>query len=86
MPYNIYGDLKKGEVVIRLQEMGYQVKSVNALNRIMEEMGLHENTGSGWLTTTKGLDYAMGSEPCFNEISWHATLVDTVAGYLDNKR
>ena len=39
MPYNYKGDLYKIEIVKRLQNMGFDVKSVNALNKIMEKMG-----------------------------------------------
>lgn len=40
MPYNYKGDLYKREIVKKLQDMGLDVKSVNALNKIMEKMGL----------------------------------------------
>lgn len=40
MPYNYKGDLYKGEIVKKLQDMGYNVKSVNALNKIMEKNGI----------------------------------------------
>ena len=40
MPYNALGDLYKIEVVKRLQKMGCNVKSVHALNLILEKMGL----------------------------------------------
>ena len=83
MAYNCYGDLRKGEVMVRLREMGYPVKSVNALNNILAEMGILQKTASGWLTTDKGLEYSLGNTPCFNEIAWHATLVEAVAEYLD---
>ena len=39
MPYNIYGDLTKRDIVLRLQERGENVKSVQALNSILKEMG-----------------------------------------------
>ena len=39
MPYNCKGDLYKIEIVKKLQNMGHDVKSVNALNKIMEKMG-----------------------------------------------
>lgn len=38
MPYNYKGDLYKREIVKKLQDMGLDVKSVNALNKIMEKM------------------------------------------------
>lgn len=37
MPYNCKGDLYKIEIVKKLQNMGFDVKSVNALNKIMEK-------------------------------------------------
>ena len=40
MPYNALGDLYKIEVVKRLQKMGCNVKSVHALNLILEKMGI----------------------------------------------
>lgn len=40
MPYNFNGDLYKKEIVGTLQKMGYRdIKSVNALNKIMEKWG-----------------------------------------------
>ena len=40
MPYNCKGDLYKIEIVKKLQNLGFDVKSVNALNKIMEKMGV----------------------------------------------
>ena len=40
MPYNYKGDLYKREIVKKLQDMGLDVKSVNALNKIMEKNGI----------------------------------------------
>lgn len=37
MPYNYKGDLYKREIVKKLQDVGLDVKSVNALNKIMEK-------------------------------------------------
>ena len=51
MPYNCKGDLYKIEIVKKLQNMGFDVKSVNALNKIMEKMGLLIHYGNGWCTT-----------------------------------
>lgn len=39
MPYNCKGDLYKIEIVKKLQNLGFDVKSVNALNKIMEKNG-----------------------------------------------
>ena len=43
MPYNYLGDLYKGEIVCRLQEMGYSIKNVHELNLILEKMGILEH-------------------------------------------
>lgn len=59
MPYNYKGDLYKREVVKKLQDMGLDVKSVNALNKIMEKMGLLIHYGNGWGTTDAGAKFSM---------------------------
>lgn len=48
MPYNCKGDLFKREIVKMLQDREFDVKSVNALNKIMEKMGLLVRYGNGW--------------------------------------
>lgn len=40
MPYNYKGDLYKREIVKKLQDMGLDVKSVNALNKINGKNGI----------------------------------------------
>ena len=40
MPYNYKGDLYKREIVKKLQDMGLDVKSVNALKKKKKKMGL----------------------------------------------
>ena len=47
MPYNPKGDLYKIEIVNKLQDMGFDVKNVNNLNKIMEKMGLLIHYGNG---------------------------------------
>lgn len=86
MPYNCLGDLKKREIVQRLQTAGYDVKSVNALNRIMEEMGLLNHCGNGWETTDYGARFSMWHKGVFNSDVWHPELVDEIINYLNNKR
>ena len=44
MPYNYKGDLYKIEIVAKLQSKGYSVKSVNALNKIMEKKNIKKIT------------------------------------------
>ena len=61
MPYNALGDLYKIEVVKRLQKMGCNVKSVHALNLILEEMGILIHSGDHWLTSKEWVKYTIYS-------------------------
>ena len=61
MPYNALGDLYKIEVVKRLQKMGCNVKSVHALNLILEKMGILIHSGDHWLTSKNGVKYTIYS-------------------------
>lgn len=85
MPYNCKGDLYKREIVNILQNMGFDVKSVNALNKIMEKMGLLIHYGNGWGTTGKGAKFSMWHKGVFNSNAWHPELVDEIVKYLKNK-
>ena len=62
MPYNALGDLYKIEVVKRLQKMGCNVKSVHALNLILEKMGILIHSGDHWLTSKNGVKYTIYSK------------------------
>lgn len=57
MAYNFMGDLYKREIVEKLQKMGYDIKSVQELNKIMEKMGLLVRYANGWKTTDKGAKF-----------------------------
>ena len=85
MVYNVYGDLTKSEVVSRLQEKGYHIRSVHTLNLILEEMGLQEHSGNNWLTTDAGVTYTIYRYRVFNADAWHPSIVDAVADYLNSK-
>lgn len=85
MPYNILGDLYKTEVVNRLKEQGFNVKSVQALNKIMEEMGLLIHYGNGWVTTDKGAKFSMWHKVVLNSDAWHQELVDEIAKFMSKK-
>ena len=85
MPYNFKGDLYKREVVKKLQTMGYDVKSVNALNKIMEKMRLLVHYANGWVTTDKGAKFSMWHKGVLNSDAWHPELVDEIVEYLKNK-
>ena len=84
MPYNYKGDLYKGEIVKKLQDMGYNVKSVNALNKIMEKMGLLVHYGNEWGTTDKGARFSMWHKGVLNSDAWHPEIVDEIVKYLKN--
>lgn len=75
MPYNFKGDLYKREIVKQLKDRGVDVKSVNALNKIMEKMGLLIHYGNGWGTTDAGAKFSM----------WHKGVLNSDA-YLQKLR
>ena len=85
MPYNCKGDLAKREIVHMLQNMGFDVKSVNALNKIMEKMGLLVRYDNGWGTTDLGAKFSMWHKEVFNSDAWHPELVDEIVKFLKNK-
>lgn len=85
MPYNCKGDLYKREIVKILQDKGFVIKSVNALNKIMEAMGLLVHYGNGWGTTDKGAKFSMWHKGVLNSDAWHPELVDEIVKYLKSK-
>jgi hypothetical protein len=85
MPYNSKGDLYKREIVKKLQDKGCDVKNVNALNKIMEKMGLLIHYGNGWATTDKGAKFSMWHKGVFNSDAWHPDLINEIIKYLNNK-
>ena len=85
MPYNCKGDLYKREIVHMLQGMEFDVKSVNALNKIMEKMGLLVHYGNGWETTDLGAKFSMWHKGVINSDAWHPELVDEIVKFLKNK-
>ena len=85
MPYNFMGDLYKREIVEKLQKLGYNVKSVNALNKIMEQMGLLVHYANGWGTTDKGAKFSKWHKGVLNSDAWHPELVDEIIKFLENK-
>ena len=84
MPYNYKAHLYTGEIVKKLQDMRYNVKSVNALNKIMEKMGLLVHYGNGWGTTDKGARFSMWHKGVLNSDAWHPEIVDEIVKYLKN--
>jgi hypothetical protein len=64
--------------------MGFDVKSVNALNKIMEKMGLLVHYGNGWGTTDLGAKFSTFHKGVLNSDAWHSELVDEIIRYLKN--
>lgn len=84
MPYNSMGDFKKREIVKKLQDLGYDVKSVHALNKIMEKMGFLTRYGNCWGTTSKGAKFSLFPKEVINSNVFHPEIVDEIAKYLKN--
>lgn len=82
MAYNWKGDLYKCEIVKKLQDMGFDVKSVNALNKIMEKMKLLAHYGDVWRTTDIGAKFSAFHKGVLNCNAWHPELVDEIAEFL----
>lgn len=85
MAYNYKGDLYKREIVKLLQDKGFAVNSVNALNKIMEKMGLLIHHGNGWGTTDLGAKFSMWHKGVLNSDAWHPELVEEIIKYLESK-
>lgn len=81
MAYNCFGDLYKSEVVAELQQRGFDVKNVHALNVILEEMGLVVHSGNLWMTTDEGVPYTIYCVRC-NADAWHPSVIDAICNYL----
>lgn len=84
-PYNCKGDLYKIEIVKRLRDKGFDVKSVNALHKIMEKMGLLIHYGNGWGTTDKGAPFSAFHKGVLNCEAWHPEIVDEIAKFLKSE-
>jgi len=84
MPFNYLGDLRKREIVEALKQQGFDVKSVHALNLILEKMGLVEQNGSIWMTTLEGVKRTIYRSRC-NADAWHPSVVKEIADFLSKK-
>lgn len=85
MPYNCFGDLHKYEVVEKLNEMGCHIKSVNTLNKTLEQMGILIHIGSDWKTTEKGSKFTPLGVQVINADAWHPSIVTEVFKFVSNK-
>ena len=68
-----------------MQDIGLDIKSVNALNKIMEKMGLLINYGKGWCTPDVGAKFSRCYKGVLNSDAWHLEFVDEIAKFLKNK-
>lgn len=62
--------------------MGCDVKNVNALNKIMEKMGLLVHYANGWMTTDEGAKFSMFHKGVLNSPAWHPEIVNEIFMYL----
>ncbi|MDE7082542.1 MAG: hypothetical protein K2O89_02405 [Clostridia bacterium] len=85
MAFNFKGDLYKRDIVKEIQNKGFDVKSVNALNKIMEKMGLLVHYANGWLTTDEGAKFSIFGNRALNESAWHPEIVDAIVNFLTKK-
>ena len=85
MAFNFMGDLYKRDIVKEIQQKGLDVKSVNALNKIMEKMGLLVRYANGWMTTDKGAKFSIFGKKALNEDAWHPEIVDAIVNFLTKK-
>ncbi len=83
MPCNYLGDLYKGEIVMRLNEKGCNIKNVHALNLIMEDMGLQTHEGNHWMTTEEAVQYTIYKSRVLDCDAWHPIVVDVIYDYLN---
>ena len=82
MPYNVLGDLYKTEIVKALQEKGFSVKSVHALNLILEKMGILIHSGGHWLTSKEGVKFTIYRSQVFDADAWHPSIITEIVNYL----
>lgn len=68
-----------------MQQLGCNVRSVHALNLILEEMGLQTHSGNDWLTTDAGVKYTIYRGHVFNADGWHKSIVSAVYDFLQKK-
>lgn len=78
--------LKKFQIITQLSDQyGITVKSVQKLNKILEEMGILKHYANGWLTTTKGFVYSIFSSQTFNCDLWRENIVEAIAEHLKKR-
>ena len=78
--------LRKFEIINALKvKYGITIKSVQQLNKILEEMGILHHYGNGWATTQNGLPFSIYSSQVFNADLWRENIVEAIAKYVKSK-
>ena len=80
--------LKKVEILYHLKhKYGISLKSVQKLNKLLEEMGILRRMGDSWRATDKGLPFTIfTSTQVVNPDLWRDTVVDAIAEYYSSSR
>ena len=82
MEFNWMGELTKQEVIELLRKRGCDIKDVNALNMIMEEMGLLICLEGQWSTTEEGIKYTSCNSQVVDVAVWSPSVVDAIYKFL----
>ena len=80
------GDLHKSEIVFYLKKAGITViKSVRALNLVLQEMGVQRHSGDHWVTTKEGVSRTIYKMEVCDPDAWHPSIVNEIIDYLKQK-
>ena len=81
---NFQRHLNNSEIVEALRkDYGIDLVSVFRLNKILEKMGIVEQTGNGWLLTEEGRKtYTGWNARLYRPNLWHPGIVDAIARYV----
>lgn len=77
------GDLTIKEVVALLRNRGCNIKDVNELNMIMEEMGLLICSDWKWSITKETEKYTSSNSQVVEETVWRPSVVDAIYKFLE---
>lgn len=82
MEFNWMGELTKQKVIALLRKRGCDIKAVNALNMIMEEMGLIIRLEGQCSTTEEGIKYTSCNSQVVDAAVWRPSGVDAIYKFL----
>lgn len=83
MEFNWMGPLTKQEVAALLRNRGCDIKGVNELNLIMEEMGLLTHSEGQWSITEEAVKYTSSNSQVCDADVWHPLVVDAIYKFFD---